>query len=358
MPVEWIELQNFQTFRKTRIDLDPNSTTIVGPTDEGKSSFIRAFCLAFLNDWDSCYTRFGKDLVVVRVGIDGKVLTRKKGKRVNLYKIGKKKYVAFGQSKVPEPIEKFLNVGPDNFQNQLDAHFWFSDTSGIVSKKLNRIINLEEIDRVIAEVGSEVRKVKSAVVHTEERYYKAKNNLKELDWVPAFHEASVKLSDKRKRYKKIDARASAASLLLEDVRSDRKAIGVLANIVTDAEKLVVKGERAHKLDRRIKKATRLLKEIEEAKELTNMSIPDLGPLIKKREAGDKLQEEIAELDHLIEDILNLQGEILVVEQELDTVVKSLKKTKGRCPTCGRKLTKPLHPLHPKSTSKDELSTPW
>lgn len=37
-----IVLRNFQNHRRLRIDLDPRVTTVVGPSDAGKSAVVRA----------------------------------------------------------------------------------------------------------------------------------------------------------------------------------------------------------------------------------------------------------------------------------------------------------------------------
>jgi predicted ATPase len=118
-----VKLRNFQKHGKRKVKLDDNLTTIVGPSDAGKSSIIRALGFVCLNDSEKSYTKFGKPRAEVSVLVGNNKVDRIKGKAVNGFRLNGRTYKAFRKG-VPAPIEELLNVVPENFQRQLDPPSW------------------------------------------------------------------------------------------------------------------------------------------------------------------------------------------------------------------------------------------
>ena len=179
-----LSLEHFQAHHKRRFDLPSAIVSIVGPSEQGKSSILRAIRLICLGEWDSGYVRHGEENCFVSLTIDGRVIKRKKGK-VNLLKLDGHEKKAFGKE-MPEEVARLLNVSELNFQRQLDPHFWFSDTAGEVSKQLNKIVNLEVIDKAHARVNFDLKQAKAELSVTESRIKEAKAEVEGLAWVPKF----------------------------------------------------------------------------------------------------------------------------------------------------------------------------
>ncbi len=168
--IERMEIEGFQVHKeRLSISFDKHITTIVGRTDSGKSTIIRALRWVFLNQpsgdsflsWDS---KFARVLIV----IDGHTIIRKKGSGANFYKLDGKKFKAFGTT-VPEEIAAFLRIDEVNFQFQLDSPFWFMESPGQVSRELNRIVNLGVIDLSLSNITSVVKLARSKVQDSEDR---------------------------------------------------------------------------------------------------------------------------------------------------------------------------------------------
>ena len=90
MPLKSFRVRNFQTHENLEVAFSPTVTTIVGPNDKGKSAFIRALQLVFLNKLSrspDSYIRHGKKSFSLKLKIDGHTVIRKKGKGVNSYTI-------------------------------------------------------------------------------------------------------------------------------------------------------------------------------------------------------------------------------------------------------------------------------
>ena len=70
--------------------------------------------------------------------------------------LSKEEFRAFGSS-VPQPIQDTLQLSPVNFQAQMDGPFWFCESAGDVSRKLNAIIDLSVIDTSLNKMSKTVR---------------------------------------------------------------------------------------------------------------------------------------------------------------------------------------------------------
>ena len=158
-----IELKNFQCHKSLVLDLEPGVNVLVGPSDSGKSSVYRAlYWVAFNRPGGSAFLRHGAKEVSVKVD----EIERKKGK-ANTYSLNGKVQKAVG-AKVPENVSEALNLAPINFQSQHDSPFLLSETAGEVGRELNRMVDLEVIDRTLKNLNTRSREVSRAIeFHTE-----------------------------------------------------------------------------------------------------------------------------------------------------------------------------------------------
>lgn len=153
--LKWMRIRNFQSHKDTKIRFEPGVNVIVGPSDKGKSVIVKALEWVRTNspgniesilNWND---PAGK--VLVRVGTDRGVVERLRGKGTGTFKVNDELFSKFG-SRVPESVAGVLGLGENNVQSQLDRHFLILDPPGEVSRKLNRITKLENLDIALAEL--------------------------------------------------------------------------------------------------------------------------------------------------------------------------------------------------------------
>lgn len=187
--LESIALRNFQVHEDLIVEFSPTITTIKGPTDKGKSAVLRALRWVCLNDVAGAdFIREGAKRVTITLHVtDGKgshsTISRSKSTdgHVNLYVWDDREFKAFGQS-VPPDIAHALALNEINFQGQHDPPFWFADTAGEVSRKLNAVIDLTIIDTALSNIASEVRRAQERKGLCEERLTEAAAQLE--FWLP------------------------------------------------------------------------------------------------------------------------------------------------------------------------------
>lgn len=158
--IQSLSIRNFQRHRSLDLKLDPRVTTIVGPSDTGKSAIIRALTWVLTNKPRGAeFLRDGAKQVSVSIKVGKHQVKRSRGKG-NHYFLNGKRFSAFG-NEVPKEIAQILNISPLNFQGQHDPSFWFSLSPGDVSKQLNAIVDLSLIDTTLANLASSMRKAKA-----------------------------------------------------------------------------------------------------------------------------------------------------------------------------------------------------
>lgn len=171
MRLQRLKLCDFQAHRELEIALAPTITTIVGPTDAGKSAVLRALRWICLNDLPGdAFIREGAKRAEVSLELDsGNTITRSKGAHgLNLYTLDDEEYQSF-YTGVPSAIADLLRLDPLNFQAQHDSSYWFSETPGEVSRQLNAVVDLSIIDTTLSAVATEVRRASERKTIAAER---------------------------------------------------------------------------------------------------------------------------------------------------------------------------------------------
>lgn len=191
-----LKLTNFQTHENTTIEFD-KITTIIGSNGAGKSSIVRSLDLLFNNyPRGTSYITHGAEECEVKAKLDNKTIRRVRGK-VNEYYLDDKKFNAFG-SEVPDDIKEFVNINELNIQKQLDSALWFHLSPLEISRKLNKIVNLDLIDGVLKDVASQLYSANSDIRYNDSQIKQAEEAVDKGKWIEEVEEKVVKLKQKQK----------------------------------------------------------------------------------------------------------------------------------------------------------------
>lgn len=195
--IKQLSIENFQSHRKTVLDLVDGLNVITGTSDNGKSSVIRALRWVVCNrpqglDFHSNFAG-EKEKTIVEIQMDEGVIARIKNKSANYYLIDDIEFHAL-RSDVPEEIKQVLRMDELNIQGQFDPYFLLQSSPGEVAKKLNEFCGLEIIDSMLSKINSliidstqNIRNSQKEKLDIEEELKKYKNTefvdkiLKELE---------------------------------------------------------------------------------------------------------------------------------------------------------------------------------
>jgi len=189
--IQSLSIKNFQSHKDTSLDFHPGVNVIVGSSDSGKTSVIRALRWLIWNrpNGDDFRSDWGGE-TSVEVIVDDKSIRRSKDKE-NLYEIGAvnsqdyKKLKAFG-TKIPEQIQGLLNIDDTNLQKQFDSPFLISASPGEVAAYFNQIAHLETIDSSISYVNGKVLNLNASHKADTATLEESQEELKQYDYLQKF----------------------------------------------------------------------------------------------------------------------------------------------------------------------------
>jgi chromosome segregation ATPase len=324
--IKTVVIRNFQSHKKSILNLSKGVNVIVGKTDSGKSAIIRALRWLFTNtpSGDAFRSWDGGDTKVSATFYDmDKKITRIKGNK-NAYIVetldeqsvvtDKKEYTGIGTD-VPEPIENLFNINSINMQAQLDSPFLLSETPGEVARFFNRVAHLDKIDLGQYNIKKWMREIEKCKSINEKTIEENKQKIEEHNYLYKLQIDVENLEElQNKRDKQKQRIASLQSLIdsIEKVDNELKDLEIWKEIEVPVSILV---EQIETLDKQIKNRNGLFLLIEKLNEV-NLSLKDLDAilpaekkvhsLLKKNEKCDKMIEEYNELVDLIESIENVE----------------------------------------------------
>jgi len=162
-----LRLCNFQGHKDSVLNLAPGLNAIVGPSDGGKSSLIRApYWVAFNRPIGEGMRRDGTKRTEVILEFDDvanptkriRTASKNEYRQGGVGELGGIRYEGFGQN-VPEEIQKVLRLALINFQMQHDQHFLLANSAGEVARQLNEAADLEVIDRALSSINRKHREI-------------------------------------------------------------------------------------------------------------------------------------------------------------------------------------------------------
>jgi DNA repair exonuclease SbcCD ATPase subunit len=168
-----LEIFNFQSHGKSKLNFSEGVNVIVGASDSGKTALIRALRWVVWGrpTGDSIRSNWGGETSVALTTEDGTVLrTKDKSDSYVLAAEGREEltFKAFGTT-VPQEVSSLLNLSELNLQSQLDSPFLLSMSPGEVATFFNKVAKLESIDKGTTNINSAIRELTSDIKYKTEQ---------------------------------------------------------------------------------------------------------------------------------------------------------------------------------------------
>lgn len=344
--IEHIRLENFQSHRESEIELGAGLNVVVGSSDSGKTSILRALNMVMWNKpsgeslishWAKRTGKVVSDLVV-RVKVDGKWIERRRGKG-NSYALDVDSFKAMG-SDVPEPIEKFLNMSEVNVQNQHDSVFLLSKSGGEIGRQLNRVVHLDKIDAAISEIDSRRRLV---VVYLKTAKPVVENlvlSIANLSWVDEAERVVDKLEEMQVRLQSEDRRwVRFAAIVLDVGEIDLTRYDWIPEVECEVQEVEETSRYLSEVSRSSELLWTLLSAIDgvQIDETDYSEVSDMIAMFEEVQKGAEVKT--VSVDKLVK----LLGEVRSSERSMTALKEDLEKTESEfhdlmpdeCPLCGR-----------------------
>jgi len=183
-----LTIENFQSHKHTELDLVDGVNVITGLSDVGKSAVLRAINWLVNNtpSGEEFYSHWGGN-TQVSFQLGDTTISRTKGKGINEYSLqigdnDPQVFTGFGQG-VPEPIKEALNIQDVNLRFQHQGAFLLSESSGEVSRYLNRVARLEVIDTAISNIEKQLKSEQRAKQAEQITIERLTEELKQFDFL-------------------------------------------------------------------------------------------------------------------------------------------------------------------------------
>lgn len=350
-----IELKNIQSHKNTKLELDPGINIIIGSSNNGKSTIMRAI------NWVNYNRPLGIDTLASHWALDKKgnlkepmsvsitdqddyTVTRKRTKEENQYIISNlsddDKVLNVVKSDVPIEVSQVLNLSDVNIQKQMDSPFLLSETNGEVAKYFNKLVRLDVIDKVLSNTESKKRKLKSDIEHDETTLELKKKQHEEFNWFDCVE----KLISRYERNSKLnDELKSQIETLVSEIDEYNNLQNIISEFsdISKGEKLIGKLEKENECAVTLQnEINNLNNEIIEYEDNSNFdydfSISE--KLIDKYNSvslqNEKISDEIYDLKCSLDEFAEHSNNIITAENDIKKLKDKLPET---CPYCGNKI---------------------
>jgi DNA repair protein SbcC/Rad50 len=350
MKIKKLELNNFRKHRKLSIDFSKGINCIIGRNASGKSTIIRALNWVINNKPSGIsIISWGKKQASAQLTVFDKNNTYKI-KRVrsktskNEYILNGKEFKSFGTA-VPEEIENVFNTSELNFQGQHDAPFWFSNSAGEISKRLNAIICLDVMDNLQAKIHKKTYQEKTKLNIHEKNITDLNGNLSKYKNIKTLKIKMQALEQAYKIYTKTHDEVETLNYNIDNYFKFNQRIQEYKQDVLKCQNLANKLQKVIELlqlYQDLKKKTDTLKHqictYKQYKAQSKVDAPKLDNIKKALQELTKTAEQANKLDNEINKIKTINNKIKIYQKNIDEINKEINKLcKGVCPICKKPL---------------------
>jgi DNA repair protein SbcC/Rad50 len=339
LPLEKMLLENVQRFERLEVEFSPGITCILGESDKGKSSLLRALRWICLNKprGDSII-RWGEKLCRVRAKWDGHKIKRERNGSTNVYQLDKKEPFKAFRDEVPPDIQDVLRLSSYNFQSQQDPIFWFNLSPPELARELNKLVDLELIDTVMSRLDSRKRGLGSERGVVEQRLQEAQDRIQATVRVPEMDKRLTVLETTSKDLEYLQDTYKNLSNLVRQIKEKRQQVEKAKIVLVRGNTLVKIGKTVSDLRAKYNSLSDLVTEIRCLKKKVKKKVPDLSGITTIVEGYRKLQKRRDDLFVLIGNVKTYQEDLLELKGDLTKAKTKLKEeSKGICPICGGEL---------------------
>lgn len=343
--IESVHIRNFECHEATDIEFHEGVNVIVGSSDGGKSSILRALYWLIFNrpSGDEFRSDWGGDTMVSGIFSDkDKSVTvhRFRSKSENKYVMGTTEFKAMNRD-VPDEIQDAINIKHVNVQRQFDAPYLLSSSSADVARHFNRVAKLDDIDQSMSRISSLSRENKQARRQLEDDSERLKLEL----------EAYADIDEREKDISNIESILQQ----LADLKDKSSSISHIISLCSNVSERLIPIDKLLEAEDSVRKLSEEAKLIED-KRLDVMEINRLGKSInqinKKIKSCDCLIESECEVKALNKKTLEIDKternrsielglvitDIELLEENIAqyefTIKHNQSKLPNTCPTCG------------------------
>jgi DNA repair exonuclease SbcCD ATPase subunit len=330
------------------VQFKPGVNVIVGESESGKSTLIRALALAIDNTPRGGEKLYQSDDSDKPLFIQIKLSTNDVIKRTkNKYYLNNSKPMkAFGSS-IPVPIKDILNFKEINWQRQFaEKPFLLFNTGGAAAKDLNKVTGLQDQESIVTAIKESISDRKSNIKRIIKNNEEHKQTIERLKNVVRFKMKCHWILNKKQESNEMGGKIKSLSTLLDELTIVRRKKMLNQNVIDKFSVQVgkiVKGKGVIKVyDDRINELGNLVSQLERIPKFDNKIIMEHGTTLQKiavkNQDSKEINDKINQLYTLIQKVEGLKTLYRKADKEVSDINKELNAIFteiGYCPLCNR-----------------------
>lgn len=360
-----VRIKDYQILKDAKFTFVNGLNVILGPSNNGKSSVIRAIEAALFHKTGESFIRLGQDAAQVGIAMNGHKINWVKTRDSGAYVLDGKEFRKIGRAAPPD-IEEATGIkeitvidskARINFWKQMDYPFLLDKTPSQLFAFLAFSAEQDQLTSVFQRIKEDAKVIERSITSTEGKIdstKELKKNLEEELKVLEDYEQTVKdLLSIDKQVSECDRLGQLVSEIRESMDSIKRTQSILTTLqeqltsVGDISGIRTKIDECSALRETIKKINEKRTTIEtlstKINKMKTIEIPDLTDEIKK----------LKELKELIATTAETQRKIDSLESKISRVSSELEKVKGVYSILESSI-KVIEDLKPKVSSFREL----
>lgn len=199
-----VSVQNYQIIKQAILDFNPGLTAIVGPSNNGKSSLLKALKAAIYTDGGTTPIRYGENSYTVGIQNDKHVVIFQKKEGSSKYLVDGQTYSKFGLT-TPEEVSNALNMRELvlngnkvqlNFWNQMDKPFLLDKSAGELFKFIVDSGENDQLSNVLKSMVSDRQQINRDADTVQGSILSSEGMIKEQESLLEKSEKTLPLADK------------------------------------------------------------------------------------------------------------------------------------------------------------------
>lgn len=199
-----VSVQNYQIIKQAILDFNPGLTAIVGPSNNGKSSLLKALKAAIYTDGGTTPIRHGENSYTVGIQNDKHVVIFQKKEGSSKYLVDGQTYSKFGLT-TPEEVSNALNMRELvlngnkvqlNFWNQMDKPFLLDKSAGELFKFIVDSGENDQLSNVLKSMVSDRQQINRDADTVQGSILSSEGMIKEQENLLEKSEKTLPLADK------------------------------------------------------------------------------------------------------------------------------------------------------------------
>ena len=326
-----VSVKDYQIIKQAILDFKPGLTSIIGPSNNGKSSILKAIKSAVYTEPGSTPIRTGAQSYIVGIQDNGHTVVYQKKEGSSKYLVDDKSYSKFGLS-TPEEVSIALNIRELilngnkvqlNFWNQMDKPFLLDKSAGELFKfildsgendQLSSVLKAMVTDR--QSLNKEADNLQGQITALEDSIDKQQKESDKL--VPVIEKAN-NLIDKKSRYDELNKlKELIQNYFILDKRIEEHETSL--KIIKDKEKIY------NKLNLKLfKNKLDINKDIEDYNQNETQILNVYNDIVNTQNMLDILNRlKLSELSYLINKIDEYKIILNDIEKYSDVILKLTK----------------------------------